>query len=89
MNKENTNEEECNCKEMSCQKGCARNHTHKGFFCEICEPEACKKMREPAKVIPPEEKLSMINIGRRTGKSLSEFEALKNIPEEKLSQKEV
>ena len=28
----------CHCKEMSCKEGCTRNHTHKGFFCEKCEP---------------------------------------------------
>lgn len=28
----------CDCKAMSCKEGCIRNHTHKGFFCEQCEP---------------------------------------------------
>lgn len=28
----------CNCKEMSCPKDCTKNHTHKGFFCEVCNP---------------------------------------------------
>ena len=28
----------CNCNEMSCQKDCNKRHTHKGFFCEVCEP---------------------------------------------------
>lgn len=37
-------EKTCNCKEISCQKDCTRNHTHKGFFCEICEPETYKKV---------------------------------------------
>jgi len=30
--------DECNCKEMSCKVGCERKHTHKGFFCEKCNP---------------------------------------------------
>lgn len=30
---------ECNCKEMTCQKDCGINHTHKGFSCEKCVPK--------------------------------------------------
>lgn len=37
----------CNCKKMSCIKDCSKNHTHKGFFCQICEPEAVRQMNEP------------------------------------------
>lgn len=44
-NSQEKKEGECDCKEMSCTKNCSRNHTHKGFFCEICEPEATAKMR--------------------------------------------
>ena len=40
-------EEKCECKEDSCKKGCSKPHTHKGFFCEVCEPEATSKMNEP------------------------------------------
>lgn len=29
----------CECEEMSCKKGCTKNHTHKGFWCEKCHPE--------------------------------------------------
>lgn len=30
---------QCNCEEMTCKKGCTRNHTHKGFSCDICKPK--------------------------------------------------
>ncbi len=46
-----TEQQECNCKESTCIEGCARRHTHKSFFCEICEPEACKQM-EPSQPQP-------------------------------------
>ena len=39
-----SHKEECNCKETSCIKDCTKNHTHKGFFCNKCEPEASAKM---------------------------------------------
>lgn len=32
-------EESCNCKEMSCLPGCAKKHTCKTFWCEICKPK--------------------------------------------------
>lgn len=28
----------CECKEMSCEADCSRNHTHKEFWCETCQP---------------------------------------------------
>jgi hypothetical protein len=34
----------CKCAEAPCGKRCSGKHTHKTFFCEKCEPEACKKM---------------------------------------------
>lgn len=34
----------CDCEKKSCPKGCDKNHTHKGFFCEVCEPEAVVRM---------------------------------------------
>ena len=30
--------EKCDCKDESCKEDCKRNHTHKRFFCEKCEP---------------------------------------------------
>ncbi len=51
MNKE---QEKCNCAEMSCKKDCVQNHTHKGFFCEKCEPLASRKMF-PNKLIKTEQ----------------------------------
>jgi hypothetical protein len=39
--------EKCNCAEKTCKKGCTRNHTHKGFSCEKCEP----KEKQPDKEI--------------------------------------
>lgn len=41
-------QEKCDCKEMSCKKDCKQKHTHKGFFCNICEPVASSKMLEPS-----------------------------------------
>jgi hypothetical protein len=43
---------ECDCKEMSCKEGCTRNHTHKGFFCEKCEPEMCQETYKAEPVTP-------------------------------------
>jgi len=37
-------EGECSCAEMTCTKGCNRNHTHKGFSCEKCKPEEWESM---------------------------------------------
>ena len=37
-------EEKCNCKEMSCYKDCTSRHTHKGFFCEKCEPKVMERL---------------------------------------------
>lgn len=31
-------EEKCECEKGSCLEDCKRNHTHKRFFCEVCEP---------------------------------------------------
>ncbi len=44
--------QECACKEASCKKDCSSKHTHKQFFCDFCEPEACKKMIEQTKPQP-------------------------------------
>lgn len=33
-----TSTEQCDCKETSCPKGCTTKHTHKTFFCEVCNP---------------------------------------------------
>lgn len=29
----------CSCEEVSCKEDCARSHTHKQFFCPMCQPE--------------------------------------------------
>lgn len=29
---------ECDCEKKSCTKDCTEKHTHKGFFCETCNP---------------------------------------------------
>jgi|6_EtaG_2_1085325.scaffolds.fasta_scaffold96805_3 hypothetical protein len=44
MEKQPPIEEKCDCKEMSCSKNCRNKHTHKGFFCNFCGPEAVKKI---------------------------------------------
>lgn len=44
---------ECACKEMTCRTGCTRNHTHKTFFCDKCEPEACKHVYYKSIPTPP------------------------------------
>ena len=41
----------CRCKEMSCKDDCETNHTHKGVFCNICEPEAVKQIENTSKPI--------------------------------------
>lgn len=58
-----TGTDTCQCKEMTCKKGCDRNHTHKTFFCEKCEPEACKKMESQ----PPEKTLKHLVTGKTIG----------------------
>ena len=50
--KESQPPKECNCREMTCKPNCPKDHTHKGFSCELCEPEASAKMRSPE---PPKE----------------------------------
>jgi hypothetical protein len=35
----NPNNSQCECKTLTCLKGCAKGHTHKTFFCEKCRPE--------------------------------------------------
>ena len=40
---------ECNCVEMICKGDCSRKHTHKGFFCQNCRPEAYKGVKEEPK----------------------------------------
>lgn len=53
-----TEQPQCTCKETSCKKGCNSNHTHKGFFCEVCEPEAVKQMQtEEPKIEQPQKGL--------------------------------
>jgi len=37
-NQKQPKEEKCTCAEMSCKVGCTNKHTHKGFFCEKCNP---------------------------------------------------
>lgn len=44
LNSSSNQPERCKCAEMTCPKECKAYHTHKSFFCEKCEPEACKKM---------------------------------------------
>jgi len=31
--------QDCDCKEFSCKEDCTRKHTHKGFFCNVCQPQ--------------------------------------------------
>lgn len=44
------NKEQCNCVEMTCLSNCDRNHTHKTFWCEKCNPgeqnEKCNHLIE-------------------------------------------
>lgn len=32
-------DDKCNCAEITCKVGCKRNHTHKTFSCEKCNPK--------------------------------------------------
>ncbi len=50
---------ECECKKSSCPEGCSKNHTHKVFFCEKCEPETYKKVYPFGEDF--EEEIHMIN----------------------------
>lgn len=34
-----TQDKRCNCEEMTCKDGCTKNHTHKQFWCEKCQPQ--------------------------------------------------
>lgn len=43
----------CDCAETSCPKGCTKQHTHKTFFCETCNPPD---------VTPKEEEIREIEI---------------------------
>ena|SRR3990167_1015304 len=40
----------CDCKKMTCSENCTRTHTHKGFFCEKCEPERYKELNTQKRV---------------------------------------
>ena len=44
MNKKQFESGKCECKQLTCKKDCKREHTHKTFFCEKCEPEKDKRM---------------------------------------------
>jgi hypothetical protein len=39
----------CECKEKTCTKNCERKHTHKGYSCEVCEPEAVNRIEKEKK----------------------------------------
>lgn len=39
-----TTNDTCDCKDMSCEKSCIDNHTHKHFWCEKCYPEMVYKL---------------------------------------------
>src|SRR3990167_8386165 len=41
----------CKCEEMSCKTNCDRNHTHKGFYCEKCNPEMYQQLKLEKEVI--------------------------------------
>lgn len=34
----------CECVKLSCDEYCKKEHTHKHFFCQICEPEKEKSL---------------------------------------------
>lgn len=35
----NKEQNQCNCEKMTCKSDCARNHTHKSFWCHTCQPD--------------------------------------------------
>lgn len=44
---------ECDCAELSCKKNCQLNHTHKGFFCEVCQPGKYEELAQAKEVAHP------------------------------------
>ena len=70
--------DKCECKKISCKKECKQNHTHKGFFCEKCEPPADKAdtlnelVRDLTKSVPMPKSEARRRIGELVEKAREE-----------------
>src|SRR3990167_4552153 len=40
----------CECAKMTCNEPCPKDHTHKTFFCEKCQPVLDKELKETGSI---------------------------------------